>query len=279
MIRAETITEAEARPKSRGISDIALGRAGLFLISPADLRIQPGLNSRVKDFDPADEEDLALSRSVAEYGVKQPLTIHWREGAAWITDGHRRYGAVMHAIATGAEIKSVPVQSEGQYATEADRVFSQIVRNSGKPLQPIEQARVFKKLIDLGWHEKGIATKAGLTRQRVVDLLNLQAAPREVVAMVEAGEVSATLASQTIKAEGEGATEKLVSAVTTAKAAGKSRATAKHVSRPAPDLTKSVAYQAGLKRAVEIIRSAWEPDELPIGMARIIENIEAEIAK
>ncbi len=254
MIRAEPV---DAKPKSRGISDIAVGRSGLFMIRPTDLRVEPGFNSRVRDFDPDDEEDLALANSVAEYGVRQPLTIYWRDAAPWITDGHRRYGAVMHALSKGAEIPSVPVQSEGQYSTEADRVFSQIVRNTGKPLLPIEQARVFKKLIDLGWDEKNIAIKAGLSRQRVVDLLNLQAAPREVVAMVEAKEISAGLALDEIRAaKGNDAVavERLETAVTKAKSEGKSRATARHVERKAPDLAKHPAYTAALKRAVEIVR-------------------------
>jgi len=39
--------------------------------------------------------------------------------------------AALRALENGAELKSIPVKTEGRYADEADRVFSQIVRNSG----------------------------------------------------------------------------------------------------------------------------------------------------
>ena len=270
MIRAEPITAAEAKQK-RGIMDLAPRQGNLYAFDPRLLRIEVGFNARLVDFDPADDEDLALARSIAEVGVKQPLTVYMKDGEPTVTDGHRRLGATLYAMdALGADIKSVPVQTETKHASATDRAYSPLLRNSNKPLSPIERANQYAKLIGLGHSEGDIAVRIGKSRQHVTDMLALRAAPQAVVDLVQAGEVSATLASQTIKAaKGDStvATEKLVSAVTAAKAAGKTRATAKHVERKAPDLSKHPAYAAGLKRAVEIVRDG--------GWAEAAEAVEA----
>lgn len=216
-----------------GIKGVAVGRSDTYRLAPADIHVKDGWNCRTENFNPDDPEDLALARSIAEVGVKTNITVYWENGNAFVSDGHRRYFATHYAIEhLGADIKSVPVQTEDRYASEAERVFSQIVRNSGKPLRPIEQARVFKRLVDLGWTETDIARKSGLTRQWVVDLLNLQAAPETVQKLVREGAVSATLALSALKQNAGDATaaaENLTQAVSTAVAQGKTRATAKHM--------------------------------------------------
>jgi len=267
MIRAEP---ADTKPKTRGIQDMALGRVDLFRMAPRDLTVDPGWNSRTKVFDHTDPDDIELARSIAEVGVKNALTVYMRAGVPVITDGHRRFAATLYAMdVLGAKVHSVPVQTEGKHANEADRVLSQIVRNSGKPLDPFEKGNVFAKLMDLGWKEADIAAKVGLTRQRVADLLKLRAAPKPVADMVKAGTISAGLAIDTMRAskgDDARATEVLAKAVTKARAAGKDRATAKHVEhveRATVDLAAKLkahpAYVAATKRAAEIVRIAGHP--------------------
>ena len=216
-----------------GIHAIAVSRKDILRIDPLDIHIRPEWNCRDVNFNPTDADDLALAESIASVGVKQAMTAVWQDGQAWLTDGHRRLGATLYAIETlGAEIKSVPVQTEDRYASEADRVLSQLVRNNGKPLSPIEQARVYKRLIDLGWTEKQIADSIGRSVPWVKNLLELHAAPNEVAQMVRSGQVSATLAMDTLKkagGNGEKAVKELAGAVEKAKASGKTRATAKHM--------------------------------------------------
>lgn len=231
---AAVSTDTEETKKAKGgIKELAVGRTDLYKLDPHDLHIKEGWNNREKNFDPNDDLDIALAQSIAQVGVKQPLTVFWEDGQAFISDGHRRLGAVMHAIAhLGADIKSVPVQKEDQYSTEADHIFSQIVRNSGKPFTAIEQAKVFKKLVELGWSEGDIAQKAGLSKQRVFDLLQLNSMPIKVKNLVQKGEVSPTLAITTMKkAKGDGKKtgELLKKAVVKAKSEGKTKATEKHV--------------------------------------------------
>lgn len=230
-----------ATTKQGGIKDVAVGRSDIFRLPIDKLTVKAGWNCRDRDFDPTDEADVALAISISNVGVREPLTVVWEDGAAVITNGHRRYAATRYAIENlGAEIASVPVKTEDRYASEGDRVLSQIVRNAGKPLSPIEQARVFKRLIDLGWVEQDIATKAGLSTTRVRQLLNLHAAPEAVTDAVRSGQVSASLAIHVLgdaKGDGEAATKTIQKAVETAAAAGKARATAKHISRPSERLS------------------------------------------
>ncbi|EGL63608.1 hypothetical protein AGRO_3677 [Agrobacterium sp. ATCC 31749] len=215
------------------IKSLAVGRSDIYRMDPRDLHVKVDWNCRTVNFNPEDPDDLALAESISQVGVKQALTVYTEDGKAFISDGHRRHGATMYAIEhLGAEIKSVPVQTEDRYSSEADRVFSQIVRNSGKPLTPIEQARVFKRLIDLGWTEKDIQQKTGLARQWIIELLELQAAPAAVTTLVAAGQVAATLAMATLKkhgGDGVKAAGDLTRAIDKAQAEGKKRATAKHM--------------------------------------------------
>ena len=214
-----------------GIKNIAQGRSDIFHVDPKILQTKPGWNSRDADHPDNLAHIDTLAQSIASVGVKEPLTVYWEDDAPFVSDGHCRLAAALRAIEVyGADLKTVPVKTEGRFTSEAERVFSQIVRNSGKPLAPLEQARVFKRLVDLGWNEKEIADKSGMSKQRIVDLLELQAAPEDVQALIRDGKVSATLAMQTLRESGvKSAGNVLRKAVERAAAAGKTKATPKHV--------------------------------------------------
>lgn len=212
------------------IKKIAEGRSDLYRIAPQNLKVKEGWN--VRDVESLDLEDLKVS--IKELGVKQPLTVQTEGENIFVTDGHRRYFAVMELIAEGVEIKTVPVQVEDRYSNAADHIASMIVRNSGKPLTALEQARVFKRLLDYGLTETEVAGKVGKSRQWVISMLELNAAPEELKSLVKTGKVTATLAQQTLAKEGgERATETLTKAVKKAEAEGKTKATAKHVEKSA----------------------------------------------
>lgn len=211
------------------IKTVATGRSDVYRLPPELILIKEDWNSR-NDNDPENEAHIeALTTSIMEVGVKQPLTVYQDDGKFYVSDGHCRIKAVMRAIERGAEIKSVPVMTEERYSSEADRVFSQIVRNGGKPLAPIEQGRVFKKLLGFGWTVADIAKRSGINAQWVREILELQASAVEIQEMVSTGRISSTLAIQTLRTDGDGAVEVLTDAVKTAEAQGRTRATKKHV--------------------------------------------------
>lgn len=238
-----------------GISNIAKGRSDTYRLSPSDLHVKDGWNCRDLDSTEAQKELEELAASIAEIGVKQPLTVYWEDGKAFVTDGHRRRLASLMVLEKQPDLV-VPVITESRYADEAERVFSQIIRNAGKPLTPLEQGMVFKRLVDLDWTDAEIARRAGVSRVHVANLKALVDAPKPLVNMVRSGKVSSTLAIKTLKqhkGDGKAAVEELKQATKTAKAEGKARATAKHVqpkaAKPQPQAPK-ITIDIDLKKLV-----------------------------
>jgi ParB family chromosome partitioning protein len=214
-----------------GIQELSVGRAPFYHVDPRTLKVRAGWNSRA----PEDEENkahvLALADSIAEIGVLEPLTVFLEKDALWVIDGHCRLAATLIAIKRGADIKSIPVKTEGgRGINEADRVFSQIARNSGKPLTLFEQGTVYKRLVAYGWTVEDIARKAGKGVSHVNSALDLQGAPAEVRKLVASGRVAPSLALRTVKEQGgEKAAQTLSNAVDAAMQQGKTHATARHI--------------------------------------------------
>jgi ParB family transcriptional regulator, chromosome partitioning protein len=247
----------EAAAKEGGLKNIATNRSDLFNLNPYLIVAKDGWNSR----DMRDPENQAhitqLAKSIAEVGVQEPLTIWMDEGKPTLTDGHCRLLATFVAIEEyGAEIRSVPVKTEPRGNNEVDRLFSQGLRNSGKRLSPLEQGRLYKRLLSFGSSEAEIARRMGVQQIQVSRYLDLVATPEAMQSMVATGEISATLALQTIGEQGaEKATEVLAQAVSVAKERGKAKATLSTVTevvtgtKPTRAAPKKAKAQAAAKAA------------------------------
>ena len=216
---------------TNGIKDIADGRSDLFRLNPDLIVIADGWNAR--DFeDPENQAHVrALADSIREVGVKEPLTVYMHDGQPTLTNGESRLRAVRLLQSEGVEIKTVPVQTEPKQASEADRLASQIIRNSGKQFSVLEMSSVFCRLLDYGWTEKDIASRGGMTVERVKQIVSINQAPAQTKAMVRKGLVSATVVQRVI-AKSKSASEineKVRAAVEKAKAEGKTKAGPRHV--------------------------------------------------
>lgn len=215
-----------------GIASLSQGRSDLFRVNPRDLHIKSGWNNRDLT-DPTNVEHIdMLAKSIAEVGVKKPLVVYWEDGKAYVSDGHCRLMAAIRAIEVyKAEIKTVPVVTDDRYANEADRIFGQIVHNQGKPFSQLEQARVCKKLVDLGWSQNDIAAKAGFSAGRISQLLELLTAPEGVKNLITNGHVSATLAMNVVKNAPSGtiAEQQLKAGLEQAKSEGKTKIKPSHL--------------------------------------------------
>lgn len=227
--------------KTTGLASLAQGRSDMFRVDPRVIQIKAGWNGRDMSAVENQEHVDQLAKSIAEVGVKEPITVYWEDSKAWVSDGHCRLLATMRAIeqyGAGDKLKTILVKSEDRYTNEADRVFSQIIRNSGKPFTGLEQAHIFKRLLDFGWEQKDIAVKAGYSGGRVSQILSLLTLPQGVKEMVNAGQVSATMAVQTVKAalNGTAAEQALKAGLATAQATGATKVTAAHM--PVSDVTK-----------------------------------------
>ena len=232
-----------------GIKSIAQGRSDIFHVDPTKLKIKEGWNSR--DFnDPANVEHVdSLAQSIAAVGVKEPLTIYFDKGEAWVSNGECRLRATQRAIQVyKADVKTIPVRTEDRYANEADRLLNQFIRNTGKPFSQIELSNHFKRLLGLGWQAKDIAKKAGMTPARVSQILELQTLPEPVKDMIVARQVSASTAVALVKNEGGSEAEKQLKAgLEAAKSEGKTKVMPKHLTNG----TGTVNIRTALKDAFE----------------------------
>lgn len=219
-----------------GIKDIAKGRADVYKLTVADLNVKEGWNSREYDTAENQEHISVLAHSIASEGVKEPLTGWMEDGKVYVENGHMRRLAMIHAI-ENLDLDpetTFPIQISPRESSQADRLLSQITRNSGKPLAPLEMASLFEKLkaVDPEMTNEDIARRAGVTRVHVGNLIELAKMPKAVTKLVRNNSVSASLAIDVItKAKGnpEKVKNLLTLAVEAARLSGKSRATAKHV--------------------------------------------------
>lgn len=202
-------------------------RSEYYQIDPRKLQIRADWNSR--DFsDPANIAHVEeLAKSIAENGVREPLKVYLEKDVPYITNGECRYRAVMLLIERGVDIKAVPVIAEDRLSNEADRLFTQFISNSGKPFGPIENARLFKRLLDMGWQQQGIAKKTGFSGGRVSQLLELLRLPQVLQKFIIEGKASASMVLSVWKKHNEDtalAVAELSGAVAVAAEQGRKRA-------------------------------------------------------
>lgn len=251
-----------------GIRDLAQGRSDIFHIDPRQIRIKEGWNCR----DPRDPENQqhveSLAISIAEIGVKSPLKVYWENGEPYVADGHCRLAAALLCIERGVELKTVPVMTGGKRGeSEADRVAAQLY-SSGKPPTPMEQARAVKRLLDLGWKEAEIAAKTGMSVGWVQKLLDFNAAPEEVKALVRDGTVSSSTAMKAVR---QGKTGELREAADKAKAEGKKRVKPKDLA-PAPATSADTAD--AMRRAA--FEAGWLAHSRATGSPEFLDDMQAE---
>lgn len=222
------------------LKELSQGRADIHKIDPRQIHIKKDWNGRDMN-DVSNQEHIdTLAKSIAEIGVKEALTVATEDGKVVVIDGHCRWFAVMRAIEVyKAEIKTIPVKHEDRYANDADHLFSQIIRNAGKRFTDLESAKVYKRLLDMGWNQTDIAKKSGISPGRVSQVLALLEMPEAVKTMVTKGEVSASLASKTVTENPQTATRVLKEASMAAQSNGRKRLMPKDIAEVVPKAAKS----------------------------------------
>jgi ParB family chromosome partitioning protein len=134
-----------------------------------------------------------LVESIESLGVLQPIRVRWDEelGMYTIIAGERRFRA-----ARMAGLKTVPcVVQEGEL-TESQRLVEQLAENIIRAdLQPVEQAKAFRRLMDLnGWSARQLAREMHIADANVVRALALLDLPAAVQTDVEAGRLAPSVA-------------------------------------------------------------------------------------
>jgi ParB-like chromosome segregation protein Spo0J len=230
-------------------------------VNPYSLKIKEGWNVRNLSTPTNRSRIYALARSIADIGVRVPISVHLENDAIWVVDGHCRLMATFHAInVLGAEIRSVPIIEESKHSSTADRLAAQGIRNSGKGLETLELAELCFRLMNYGWTEQQMADRFALSKGRVLQILDLRkGVTPQVKEMINKGEITSTFAGRMIR-HANGSPEKaeaiLVGAVENAKSKGKHKASPKDVVHQLePRSTR------GKKKAQEAVSDGRPPAE------------------
>ncbi len=181
-----------ARPKGlgRGLGAIiadtpeSLGDQSPYQLLPIH-KIEPNPNQPRRDFD--EEELQALSESIANHGLIQPLTVRETESGYYqIIAGERRWRA--SRIAGLSEVPAVIVEADDRKAME----LALIENLQREDLNPVEEAFGYQALIeDFGLTQEEAATQVGKSRPAVANALRLLNLPEQVMEMLRTGKLTA----------------------------------------------------------------------------------------
>ena len=194
-------------------------KATYFKVRPDVVEFEAGFNLR----DEGPELDAHIERlyeAMKAGAYVPPIDVSVIEGRIVARDGHCRTRAARRLCAEGNEYMLEARQLRGN---DAEAVFHMLGSGSGLAYSPLQQARGYLRLLNMGHTVPAIAARLGVSRTTIENGLALAETPAAVQNMVAAGQVSATLALKTVRA---GDTAKLTEAV---KASGKAKVTAKHL--------------------------------------------------
>lgn len=153
---------------------------------PLSLRITevfPNKNQPRTDFD--DEALEALSESIQQHGILQPILVRPYEGAYQIVAGERRWRAARLA---GLEEVPVVIKELDDVKTAEIALVENLQREN---LNPIEEALGYKKLMETcNYTQEDAAKVVGKSRSAVANSLRLLSLDNSTLEMVKNGEIS-----------------------------------------------------------------------------------------
>lgn len=232
--------------KRKAITAAATGKGETFNVSVDQLRTIPGFNVRIRETDDYRQHVEELKQSIRENGfyANKPLAGYigkdGEEDVIFVTDGHTRLEAVQEINAEDVDgkesLETVPVVLKPADASINDLTIALVQDNNGRPLLPYEMGIVVRRLQNAKdgegnalFSKADIARKLSITERYIDDLNVLVSAPAKVRNAVLNGEVAATLAIQELRKNPKKAEERITTAVSKAKASGKSKATKKDI--------------------------------------------------
>jgi ParB family chromosome partitioning protein len=134
-----------------------------------------------------DEESLqALSESISQHGVLQPITVRrLSSGCYQIIAGERRWRAAR--MAGLSEIPSRIIEADDRSAME----LALVENLQREDLNPVEEAKGYRVLMDdYGFTQEMAARRVGKSRPAVANALRLLSLPDKALAMLESGSIS-----------------------------------------------------------------------------------------
>ena len=148
-------------------------------------RVEPNPEQPRQDFD--EEELTALSESIQQHGILQPLTVR-ETGAGYyqIIAGERRWRAARMAELT--EVPAIVVEADDKKAME----LALIENLQRQDLNSVEEALGYRSLMEeFGLTQEEAASRVGKSRPAVANSLRLLSLDEKVLEMLRAGTISA----------------------------------------------------------------------------------------
>ncbi|MDY4222043.1 MAG: ParB/RepB/Spo0J family partition protein [Candidatus Faecousia sp.] len=148
-------------------------------------RVEPNPEQPRQDFD--EEELTALSESIRQHGILQPLTVR-ETGAGYyqIIAGERRWRAARMAELT--EVPAIVVEADDKKAME----LALIENLQRQDLNSVEEALGYRSLIEeFGLTQEEAASRVGKSRPAVTNSLRLLSLDEKVLEILRAGTISA----------------------------------------------------------------------------------------
>ena len=134
-----------------------------------------------------------LARSIKRYGLLQPILVEKKGQSYQIIAGERRWRA-----AGLAGLHKIP--SVLKSPSHNERSLWALTENlQREDLNPIEQARAFKKLLEGGVNQENLAKALGVARSSVANLVRLLQLDGEVQKWVEQGKISFAQARELLR--------------------------------------------------------------------------------
>ncbi len=237
-----------------------------YLLGVDELYVETGYNIREIDQDHVLEFRDAF---IAGEHVP-PLAVQVTEQGIKVIDGHHRYHGALLAKEAGYDIR---LECKDFVGSEADRIAFMVTSSQGRPLEPLERAAAYQRLINQGWEPAEIAKKVKRSAADVEHHLQLLSSGDELIAMVKNREVAATTVVALVREHGVKAGTVAKTQLEKAKATGKKK------------LTKADAmpqFSAALARKlVELlakhaqVEQLEEPGQLTVDFSSELEAFEA----
>ena len=127
-----------------------------------------------------------LSQSIVANGIVQPIVVRKAGARYQIVAGERRWRAAQRA-----GLRKVPVTIR-EVSDEKLLELALIENIQRQELNPIEEARAFRKLIDtVGLTQEQVSERVGKERTLIATTLRLLKLPNEIQSLIEEGKLSA----------------------------------------------------------------------------------------
>lgn len=198
-----------------------------------------------------------LAKQIEENGIRVPCKgFKHKSGKYYLTDGHRRYRASMKVMQKTGEVIMVPMIMHSQTDNEETRLIDMIICNEGKSLNPVEQAEVVQRLIEMEIGDAEIKKRTGFSSTYLSNLRMLSKSPEKIKDYIKENIISSTLAMKVMREEKD--FDKAVSVIENAIAStdfndsDKKSITDKDIDRSKGKLNSFSALRKALKKGAKL---------------------------